>query len=275
MNNTALRHDALKKNLRQLIRHAPSGAFKKSEPLARLVRAFLEYDADAARAQAAESRLLDAMVDYNELRVTPAMEVFVLLGVRYPFAESRSAALRRTLQSIFDRERQMSLECLREMKKAEVRRYFQTLVGIHPYVEAAVALECFDIHAAPVDTKLLLWLVGKKALPEGISLVEAQQVLEKNVRAADMLSLHRGARRQIESFSPRVWPAVATVPSPILAPPEEAPVPPPSPTAVSAAPGHSPSGKKNKAGARRAAPARERLATVKKLSTETVSKSKA
>jgi len=52
------------------------------------------------------------------------------------------------------------------MKKAEIRPYFQSLAGITPYVEAAVSVDCFGITAAPVDTKLLLWLISKDALPK-------------------------------------------------------------------------------------------------------------
>src|SRR6478736_930363 len=137
--------EVLKKIVSRLIHAAPSKKPEAVDPLARLIRAFIEYDCDEARASAAERKILENMVDYNELRVTPAIELAALLGARYPFAESRCSALHRTLQSIFDREHLMRLDRIKEMKKSEIRPYFQSLAGIAPYVEAAIAVDCFGI----------------------------------------------------------------------------------------------------------------------------------
>ncbi len=221
MSKTKQNMDGLKKLAARLIKNAPSRHAAKVDPLVRLVRAFLEYDADSARAQAAEERLLHSMVDYNELRVTPAIELSAILGVRYPFADSRCSALHRTLQAVFDREHHMSLESLKGMKKGDVRNYLKTLAGINPYVEAVVALECYDVPAAPVDMKLTLWLKNKGGIPEEFSPTDAQQALEKLIKASDMLAFYRGARRELDDWSPKVWPAVAKIPSPMLAPPVE------------------------------------------------------
>lgn len=219
MNKLNIKVDVLKKMLARLVKAAPARKGELADPMGRLIRAFLEYDCDEARTSAAERKILETMVDYNELRVTPAIELAALLGVRYPFAESRCSALHRTLQSIFDREHHMRLDRLKEMKKAEIRPYFQSLAGITPYVEAAVSVDCFGISAAPVDNKLLLWLVSKEALPEGIDLKIAQQVIEKHLKAGEAEDFFHGSRREIEEWSPKSWPQVAKVPSPILAPP--------------------------------------------------------
>jgi endonuclease III len=183
MNKANVKVEVLKKTVSKLVKSAPA---RKPEgpidPLMRLIRAFLEYDCDEARSSVAERKIMDSMVDFNELRVTPAIELAALLGVRYPFAESRCSALHRTLQSIFDREHHMRLDRIKEMKKAEIRPYFQSLAGISPYVEAAVCVDCFGITAAPVDTKLYLWMVSKDALPEGLDLKTAQAYIEKQIK---------------------------------------------------------------------------------------------
>ncbi|MCL2647300.1 MAG: hypothetical protein FWD61_09895 [Phycisphaerales bacterium] len=220
--------DLLRKTISRLVKAAPSRrtASTPSDPIARLILAFLEYDCDEARASNAERKFLDNMVDYNELRVTPAIELAALLGVRYPFAESRCSALHRTLQSIFDREHQMRLDRLKEMKKTEIRPYFQSLAGITPYVEAAVCLDAFTVPAAPIDTKLLLWLISKEVLPEGTELKTAQQVIEKHLKAAEAADFFHGSRKELDGWSPKSWPQVAKAYSPILAPPPiEAPAP--------------------------------------------------
>jgi endonuclease III len=219
MNKSGPNLDALNKIIKRLIKPAPGGHAPKQEPLPRLVRAFLEFDCDSNRLLAAEARIMSSVVDFNELRVTPAIELAAALGVRYPFAESRCAMLHRTLQSIFDREHQMSLDGLHGMKKADIRKYLQTLAGMNAYVEAVVALECFDVAAAPVDTKLQLWLISKECFPAEASIPEVQHVLEKHIRAGDMLKFYHAVRREIDEWVPRVWPKPAKIPSPMLAPP--------------------------------------------------------
>jgi endonuclease III len=219
MNKVNVKVDVLKKMITRLVKAAPSRKPEASDPLARLIRAFLEYDCDEARASVADRKITDAMVDFNELRVTPAIELAALLGVRYPFAESRCSALHRTLNSIFDREHQMRLDRLKEMKKSEIRPYFQSLAGITPYVEAAVCVDAFGVPAAPVDTKLLLWLISKDVLPEGTDIKSAQHVIEKHLKSTEAEEFFHGARREIEDWSPKSWPQVAKAYSPILAPP--------------------------------------------------------
>jgi len=211
--------DVLKKMLTRLVKAAPAKRPDPVDPLTRLIRAFLEYDCDEARTTVAERKIMENMVDFNELRVTPAIELAALLGVRYPFAESRCAALHRTLQSIFDREHHMRLDRVKEMKKAEIRPYFQSLAGITPYVEAAVSVDCFGIAAAPVDTKLLLWMISKEALPEGMDIRSAQHVIEKHLKAGEAEDFFHGSRKEIDDWSPKSWPQVAKAYSPILAPP--------------------------------------------------------
>ncbi len=219
MNKVNVNLEALKKIISRLIKAAPARKHEPVEPLPRLIHAFMEYDCDAARADGAVKKLFENMVDYNELRVTPAIELAALLGVRYPFAESRCSALHRTLQSIFDREHHMNLARLGEMKKAEVRPYMQSLAGIMPYVEAAVCVDCFGTAAVPMDTKLLLWLISKDALPEGTDIKTAQGILEKHIKAGDAAAFFHGARKEIDEWVPKMWPPVAKVYSPMLAPP--------------------------------------------------------
>lgn len=219
MNKLNVKMDVFKKTIARLVKAAPVRRPEPVDPLTRLIRAFLEYDCDEARTSTAERRIQENMVDFNELRVTPAIELAALLGARYPFAESRCAALHRTLQSIFDREHHMRLDRVKEMKKGEIRPYFQSLAGITPYAEAAVCVDCFGIAAAPVDTKLLLWMISKDALPEGMDIKAAQQLIEKNLKGGEAEEFFHGSRKEIDDWSPKSWPQVAKVPSPILAPP--------------------------------------------------------
>ncbi len=221
MNKSGFNADALNKIVKRLLKVPGTRHAENIEPVARLVRAFLEFDCDSKRLESAEARIMASVVDFNELRVTPAIELAASLGVRYPFADSRCAMLHRALQSIYDREHQMSLDGLHEMKKADIRKYLQTLAGMNAYVEAVVALECFDIAAAPVDAKLQLWLISKNCFPAQATIAEIQHALEKHIRAGDMVKFHHAVRKEIDDWLPRAWPKPAKIPSPMLAPPAD------------------------------------------------------
>jgi len=99
MNKVNVKIEVLKKTLAKLVKSAPAKRPEPVDPLTRLIRAFLEYDCDEARTATAERKIMENMVDFNELRVTPAIELAALLGVRYPFAESRCASLHRTCRA--------------------------------------------------------------------------------------------------------------------------------------------------------------------------------
>jgi endonuclease III len=219
MNKPPIKIEALKKVIARFIRQAPARDDAPVEPLPRLIKAFVEYDCDHARSDGAFKKLMDNMVDYNELRVTPAIELAAILGTRYPFAESRCSQLHRTLQSIFDREHHMGLGRLAEMKKPEIRPYLQSLNGISPYVEAAVCVDCYGIVAVPMDNKFLLWLIAKDVVAPETDVKTAQHAIEKQLKAAEAVEFFHGARKELEDWTPKSWPAVAKVPSPVLAPP--------------------------------------------------------
>ena len=88
MSKIAVKLPVLKKMVNRLIKEVPVRYADKVDPLVRLVRAFLEYDCDSARAHSGEARIMSSIMDLNELRVTPAIELAATLGVRYPFVES-------------------------------------------------------------------------------------------------------------------------------------------------------------------------------------------
>ncbi len=233
MNKVGIKPDNLKKIAARIVRHAPDSPASPTppDPIHRLVEAFMEYDCEPARGQAAAAKLIGAMVDFNDLRVASTLETISIIGSQYLFPDLLFIALRRTLQSIFDREHQMSLECLRHMKKAEIRKYLQTLFGINPYVEAVVAMDAFDVHAVPVDTKLLLWMITKEAAGPETTVIDLQQALERILRGDEMADFYRGTRREIEDFTPRVWPTPAK-----LVPPTAAAVPQAAPAAAKKGP---------------------------------------
>ena len=92
-----------------------------------LVRAMLQWEASASQASAAYQRVLDAVEDYNELRICFPSELEGILGPRYPRVGERAVRLRAILNDIFGREHGLTLEHLRDLPKREASAYAASL----------------------------------------------------------------------------------------------------------------------------------------------------
>ncbi len=159
-------------------------------PLARLVMAFLEWNADTHSAHDAYGRLMEACVDLNDLRVTHSHEVARLLGPKYPLAEERAERMRDAMHAIFKQFYATSLEPLGSRGKKQVRSFLDSLPGMVPYVAAQVTLMGYGGHAVPVDEVLVELLKGEQAIDPEATLPEVVAFLERHVRAEQALETH-------------------------------------------------------------------------------------
>lgn len=156
-------------------------------PLARLIVGFLQWNASQRAAHAAFRKILAAMVDYNDLRVSRPSDIVSLLGPRYPLAEERAARLRDTLQAIYVREHATSLDALRGRSAKDLRQYLESLPGITPFVVAYTLLWGFQQPALPVDDRLAELLTARRIVEPQASRAEVQAFLERHVKHDDML----------------------------------------------------------------------------------------
>ena len=105
-----------------------------ADPVTVLVMSFLMWDATTARAVTAHKRLMDRVVDYNDLRVSMPHELVDWIGPRYPQALERCQRMRAALRHLYDREHAVNLDRLRELGRREVKTYLRSLDGVAPYV---------------------------------------------------------------------------------------------------------------------------------------------
>ena len=153
-----------------------------------LVYAFLLWEGTRQRANAAYKRLVDAFVDFNDLRVAKPRDVAALLGKTYPHAEERAVRLLTVLNEIYLREYEVSLTKVLEGSKREAKKYLDSLEGMAPFVAARLMLYGAGGHAIPVDERLLSVLIAGGVFEDGTSLDDASGSLERSVRAADGMS---------------------------------------------------------------------------------------
>ena len=106
------------------------------DPVAVMVHSWLLWEASTEQAEQAMRKLLDAFVDYNEIRVSLPHEKATVVGKRYPRLEERLHGIRRTLHSLYLSRHTLSFDHLAEKGKRDIKSDIESLDGMHPFVAA-------------------------------------------------------------------------------------------------------------------------------------------
>ena len=160
------------------------------DPVGVLVMSFLMWESTTEMAVAGYRRILDDVVDFNDLRVTMPHEIVECIGDRYPLALDRTQRLRAALRDIYLREHQVSLSRLITLGKREVKKYIETLDGVVAYVASRVMLLCFETHAVPVDEQLRRCLIDANVADEDTEIHELASWLGRHIKAGDGVQAH-------------------------------------------------------------------------------------
>ncbi len=182
------------KKLTSLIKKLPASTPPEfpdgDDPIVVLVQSFLMWEASTAKMLTAYPRILESVVDFNDLRVSMPFETADMIGTRYPRALERCERLRATLREIYLREHAISFESLRDMGKRDIKKYLESLDGITPYIASRVLLIAFEVHGIPVDEQLRARLVAEGAATADQSVGELANWLSRHVKAEDSLAVH-------------------------------------------------------------------------------------
>jgi endonuclease III len=190
------------KNLTKLLKKAgkgesvpPAGGHgPDDDPIAVLIFSFLLWEATTKQATDAMKKLMDATVDYNDLRVCLPNEIAELIGTRYPHALERAQRLKLTLQSIYLDQYAVSLDHLAEKGKREAKAFMESLRGITPYVSARVLQRCFGVHQVPVDDRLVDLLIEAKVLTEVVEAGVCSSWISRQVKSQEGLEISDALR---------------------------------------------------------------------------------
>jgi endonuclease III len=176
------------------------------EPIQQLIIGILAENTSEAKAAAVFKRICEQMVDLNELRVTPALELAELIGSGVPQAREKSERIVRVLNEIRQRQDTLDLSFLKQRGRREAREYLESLEGVGASAAASVVVHSLGGHAIPVDYLTIYVLRKEDAVDGEANLAEVQSFLERHVGAgevrlfATVLSRHvaaEGARVQI------------------------------------------------------------------------------
>lgn len=173
----------------------------RHDPIATLVMSFLMWESTADKAQTAYDRILESVVDFNDLRVSMPHETVEMIGPRYPLALNRAQRLRASLRNIYLREHAVSLDKPAAAGKRDLKKYIDSLEGMVPYVANRVLLLCFDTHGMPVDEQLRTALIEAEVADASVEVPELASWLASQIRAGDAASTHAALQSWMDSKS--------------------------------------------------------------------------
>lgn len=150
------------------------------DPVTQLLLGILSRDTLESKAAEGLERLRGMVVDYNELRVIPPLELTEALH-DFPDARLKAEDISRALNCVFAREHTVSLERVAGWSKRDALAYLQKIDGLEPYTVARVRLLGLRHHAVFLDEAM--WAAARAAeiVNARCPLDEAQQFIERQV----------------------------------------------------------------------------------------------
>lgn len=173
----------------------------KHDPIATLVMSFLLWESSMDKAQAAYERIVESVVDFNDLRVSMPHETVEMIGPRYPLALNRAQRLRAALRNIYLREHAVSLDKPAAAGKRDLKKYIESLEGMVPYVANRALLLCFETHGMPVDEQLRTALIEAEVADASVEVPELALWLASQVRAGDAVAVHASLQSWMDGKS--------------------------------------------------------------------------
>ena len=194
------------KKIRQLVKEKSAGvsAPQVDDKIELIIRGILEENVDPRKVPAALSAIEKEYVDFNELRVSPVRDIIDVVGENYPEIRSKAQSIVNTLQAIFDRANNLSLDFLDNKPKREIRKILREKLGLGRYAESFVTLYGFDGHAMPVDNLLLDALKLGEYIHPSSDLDDLQGFLERITPHADAITYHQALRKYVSEMARKV-----------------------------------------------------------------------
>ncbi len=157
-----------------------------TDPITQLILGVLSRDTPDAKASEGLERLRGMVVDYNELRVIPPIELAEVLS-DFPDARLKCEDISRALNAIFAREHAVSLDRLVDLPRKEVIAALDKVDGPEAYTRARIRLLGLRQHAVPLDEAM--WAAARAAaiVDQRCPLAEAQAFLERQIDPQDSL----------------------------------------------------------------------------------------
>jgi len=187
------------RRLKQLSRtlkkkHGSVTAPPVSDPIEQLILGLFSRNQPESKARDALRRLLEVVVDFNDLRVIPPLEMTETVG-KIPDARIKCEDLSRALNRIFAERHAITLEHLRPMSKKDRLQYLSRIDGLDAYTRARIRLFGFEQHAIPLDEAMLAYARKCGIVDKTCTHEKAQAFLERQIADGDAAQFFAAYRK--------------------------------------------------------------------------------
>lgn len=165
------------------------------DPITQMILGILTRNVPESKAREALDRLRGEVVDYNELRVIPALELTEMLG-EFPEGRLKCEDISRALNYVFAVNHLVSLDPVLSRPAKEITAFLEKIDGLEAYTRARVRLLGLQLHAVPLDEAMWAYAQQQEIVDPKCPLDEAQAFLERQIAAADGLEFFTLMRRQ-------------------------------------------------------------------------------
>ena len=201
MKNASVAAKKLTALLKRIGTVEPPALPSSADPVATLIQSLLLWESTTEKATAAYARLMEHLVDYNDLRVCMPHETVDIIGPRYPRALERCQRLRAVLRNVFLREHAIKLDRLPTTGKREIKKYIESLEGIVPYAAARSLLLSFDVHIIPVDDQLRAQLIEADVCDASVEIPELMNWLTTQAKQGEGAAVHYALQAWIDDMA--------------------------------------------------------------------------
>lgn len=194
------------------------------DPMEQLLRGIFTDFIGEGRANSALVRLRTAVVDVNELRVTPISEIVEILGSDLSCARRAGEEISRSLNAIYNKLHHLDLSFISKGSKRTAEAFLNNLPGVNAHARATVILRCLKGAIVPVDTHMSDFLRHGNYVPPDATVDTMQRFLASVVPESQLGSFYAHLKRYAAAHAPRKPLAPLPPPTP---PKEEVAVSPP------------------------------------------------
>lgn len=127
------------------------------------------------RAAGAVKKIIESVVDMNELRVTAVSDLVGIIGHDYPQARQAATEITQVFNSIFNSLHHLDVSYLKTQSKKVVNSFLEGIDGLTPHAAAFFRNRHLNYNEIPLDENMFSYLRRTKCIPDGISVAEAQR----------------------------------------------------------------------------------------------------
>lgn len=203
MKNASMHAREFKKLLKKIRKESAAALPPVDEPMEQLLRGILTDHAAEARANTALTKLREAVVDINELRVTPVSEIVEIIGADYPSCRRAAEDICRALIVLFNKLHHLDLAFLKKSARRTAESFLNNLHGINAHARATVLLRCFKSHCVPADVAMCEILRREGCVEPNASVEEIQKFLASQISASQAPGFYAQFKKYASVHAPR------------------------------------------------------------------------